>query len=54
MRLGSIDTNYTLQYTSYAGHSHSIINKPMKPNCDAGLEIADSANTMKNTMFKNN
>jgi len=35
-------------------HSHSIINKPMKPNSDAGLEIADSANTMKNTMFKNN
>ena len=33
-------------------HSHSIINKALKPNNDGGLEIADSINTMKNTMIK--
>jgi len=34
-------------------HSHSIINKTLKPNDNKCLEIANSVNTMKNTIIKN-
>jgi len=35
-------------------HSHSIVNGPIKSNNGAGLELAGSVDTMKNTMIKNN
>jgi hypothetical protein len=36
-----------------AGHSHSIVNNPLKASTGWGYPVGTSVDTMKNTMFKN-